>query len=119
MTYGLEMDIRRMLPDPETAVQLVQSDPYTQDYLVRRVLTPKKAMISNIDELVTMEDANITTDEVEAVLMWVTEHSLYFFIKRALAMQALGVQYQAVLPKPSPAGSEDSPSTTPTAGPSE
>lgn len=119
MTYGLEMDLRRMLPDPLSALTLIRDDVYTQDYLVRRVLTPAKKIITDPAELVSMEDTDISSDEVENILTWVTEHALYFFVKRTLELAKLGVQYKQALPMPSTSGSEDSTTTTPSAGPSE
>lgn len=119
MTYGLEMDIRRMLPDPVTALQLIRDDPYTQDYIVRRVLTPIKRIVTSQDELIDMEEIDITSDDVENILSWATEHALYFFVKRTLEMAKLGVRYNQALPKPSSDGSEDSASTIASAGPSE
>jgi len=104
MTYGLEMDIRRMLPDPMTALQLIRDDVYTQDYIVRRVLTEKNKIITNPDELIV--DVDLDSEEVERILTWVTEHALYFFVKRTLEMAKLGVRYNQALPKPSTSGSE-------------
>lgn len=119
MTYGLEMDIRRMLPDPATAITLIRTDSFTQDYVVRRVLTPLKAMVTDIDQLVSMEEIDLEIEDVENILSWATEHALYFFVKRTLEMAKLGVRYQMVQPTPSTDGSENSASTTPSAGPSE
>lgn len=118
MTYGLELDIRRMLPDPVSALQLIRDDVYTQDYIVRRVLTEKNGIVTNPDELVPSDQVDITSDEVENILTWAAEHALYFFVKRTLEMAKLGVRYNQALPKPSTDGSENSPSTTPSAGPS-
>ena len=118
MTYGLEMDIRRMLPDPLTALTLVRDDVYTQDYIVRRVLTEKNKIIVDPAELVDMESVDATAEDVEAILTWAVEHALYFFVKRTLEMAKLGVRYNQALPKPSSDGSETSASTTPSAGPS-
>jgi hypothetical protein len=118
MTYGLEMDIRRMLPDPMTAMQMIRDDVYTQDYIVRRVLTPKNKIITNPDELVDIETVEASSEDVERILTWATEHALYFFVKRTLELAKLGVQYNQALPTPSKDGSENSPSTTPSAGPS-
>jgi hypothetical protein len=119
MTYGLEMDLRRMLPDPNTAVSLLRDDQYTQDYVVRRVLTPTKRMITDKDDLIDMESVDISSDDVETILTWAAEHALYFFMSRTLEMAKLGVRYQLVQPTPSTDGSETSASTTPSAGPSE
>lgn len=119
MTYGLEMDLRRMLPDPATALTTLQADPFTQDYVVRRILTPAKHMIVDLAELIPAEEVELTSDEVEELLGWAAEHALYFFVKRTSALAKLGVRYQEALPQLSPNGSEDSASTTPSAGPSE
>lgn len=116
MTYGLEMDIRRMLPDPVTALQLIQSDPYTQDYIVRRVLTDINEMVTDLDKLIPQSEIGISSQEVEDILSWATEHALYFFVKRTVQMAKLGVRYQEALPKPSKDGSENSASKTPSAG---
>lgn len=119
MTYGLEMDIRRMLPDPVSALQLIQSDSYTQDYIVRRVLTDKKEIITDLEGLIPHSEIDISSDDVETILSWATEHALYFFVSRTVKMAKLGVRYQEALPKPFKDGSENSPSTTPSAGPSD
>lgn len=118
MTYGLEMDIRRMLPDPVSALQLIQTDPYTQDYIVRRVLTEKNEMILDPALLVPQSEVDIDSDQVEKILSWAAEHALYFFVKRTVEMAKLGVRYQQALPTPSKTGSETSASETPSAGPS-
>lgn len=119
MTYGLEMDIRRLLPDPQSAMTLAMSDPFTQDYIVRRVLTPKNEVITNKDDLISSSDVDLDPDEVEKVVIWAVEHCLYFFMKRAASLGEIGARYQAVLPNPSTSGSEDSASKTASAGPSE
>jgi len=119
MTYGLEMDLRRMLPDPLSALTLIRDDVYTQDYIVRRVLTPAKKIITDPAELVAMEELDVTSEDVENILTWATEHALYFFVKRTVEMAKLGVRYNQALPKPSTDGSETSATTTPSAGPSE
>jgi hypothetical protein len=106
MTYGLEMDIRRLLPDPATALTLIQTDPYTQDYIVRRVLTESNKIINDPADLIAIEEVGIDSDETEMVLMWATEHALYFFVKRTLGMANLGVRYQQALPTPTKDGSE-------------
>lgn len=119
MTYGLEMDLRRMLPDPLSALTLIRDDVYTQDYIVRRVLTPVKKIITDPAELIDMAETEVTSEDVENILTWATEHALYFFVKRTVEMAKLGVRYNQALPKPSTDGSETSATTTPSAGPSE
>lgn len=120
MTYGLEMDIRRLLPDPMTALQLMQSDAYTQDYVVRRVLTNKNKIITDDAELIPFEEIDLDSDKIEEVMAWATEHALYFFVKRVTSLSKLGSQYMPAAPlKPTTDGFENSAMTTPSAGPSE
>jgi hypothetical protein len=120
MTYGLEMDLRRLLPDPGTAMQLAMTDVFTQDYLVRRCLTKSAKMIRNDEDLIPVEDVDISTDDADALIMWVLEHQLYFFTKRARGVSELAARQKAELQQSrSTIGSEPSPSTTPSAGPSD
>lgn len=112
MSYGLELDIRRVLPDPQTAMQLLLSDPFTQDYVLRRCLTDKQMMIIDLDDLIPMEEVNLDEDTRDKLLMWAAQHAMYFFAKRTQGLARLGVQLEASLPnlpqKPLPTGSEDS-----------
>lgn len=124
MTYGLEMDIRRMLPDPQLAMELILADPVTQDYILRRCLTEKNQMITNFEDLVppeAFEDLDFETRE--KLLMWAAEHALYFFAKRTTGVAVLGVQLEKLLPSLLPQhildGLKTSASKTPSAGPSE
>ena len=118
MTYGLEMDLRRLLPEPGAAMQLVLTDPFTQDFVIRRCLSTEKKMIEDLKELPEVE-AELEPDDIDNILMWAVNHVLYFFMKRALNMRGLGEQYPMTLLNPSTNGSPDSASTTPSAGPSE
>lgn len=110
MTYGLEMDLRRLLPDPLTAMTLLQNDVYTSDYVVRRCLTDTKKIVTDKDELISEEEIdNIDVDERERLLFWAGEHALYFFAKRTAGIGEMGSKFQALLPaqpKPSSPGSE-------------
>jgi hypothetical protein len=119
MVYGLEMDIRRLLPDPQSAMQLIMNDPYTQDYIIRRCLTDSKKMVLQQDELISFDDVNIDSEDAEKLLAWVTEHTLYFFVKRATGMANLAAKFGMGQSKPSTPGSVDSPSPMPSVGPSD
>lgn len=118
MTYGLEMDLRRLLPDAQTALILLREDVFTQDYLIRRVLTKSNKMLTDPDQLISLDETDLSSDDVERILTWVGEHALYFFVKRIASLAALGVRYNQAPPTPSSDGSENSASTTPSAGPS-
>jgi hypothetical protein len=107
MTYGLEGDLRRMLPDIASAMQLILSDPFTQDYVIRRVLTPTKKMITNLDDLIPVEEVEITSEEQEEILQWALEHAMYFFMVRAGSIKKVGDKFKTALPDPSTAGSQD------------
>ena len=119
MTYGLEMDLRRLLPGLEAVTNLIMEDPHTQDYVIRRCLTDYKGLIKSFDDLIPAEEVEATTEEIEGLLLWVAEHMLYFFAKRMSRMEELGVQVTKILPKPTSSGSSPSASKTPSAGPSE
>jgi hypothetical protein len=119
MSYGLEMDLRRLLPDPNSTVELIMADPFTQDYVLRRVLTKVNKIIMNPEDLIPYEEVELSPDEVDDVLKWAAAHAIYFFAKRTASLAQLGVEMSSALPKPSKDGSENSASTTPSAGPSE
>lgn len=116
MTYGLEMDLRRLLPEPATAMNLVLTDPFTQDYVIRRCLADVKKMVEDLKELPEVED-ELEPDDTDKILMWAVGHVLYFFMKRALRMRDLSAQYPTTLLAPSTNGSPNLPSTTSSAGP--
>jgi hypothetical protein len=116
MTYGLEMDLRRLLPDLASALTLIATDAYIQDYVLRRVLTDKNQIITDPNLLIMQDEVTLDSEEIEQVLSWATEHALYFFMRRTLEVGKLGVRYQSALQMPSKDGSETSASTTPSAG---
>jgi len=124
MSYGLEMDIRRVMPEPNEALRAAMLDPFTQDYVIRRCLTEKRAMITNADDLIDIEEMDISTEDTHALMVWAVEHALYFFAKRAADLTGLTAQYglekkTSDQPPPLTDGSEASPSPTQSAGPSE
>lgn len=120
MTYGLEMDLRRMLPDPASVMTLILNDQFTQDYVIRRCLTESKKMLRSIDDLISEELVDISSEDGEAILMWAAEHQLYFFMSRVERFQQLAARPEMkTLLDRSKIGLPDSPSMTPSAGPSE
>ncbi len=118
MTYGLEMDLRRLLPDPVSALSAVMNDPFIQDYVIKRCLSPSKKMISDFKDLDNIE-VELDADDTERLLMWAVDHILYFFAMRASSIEKAMARYPGIRPNPSNDGSESSASTTPSAGPSE
>lgn len=120
MTYGLEMDLRRVMPDPSAAMSLAMLDSETQDFIIRRCLTDKKKAIRSDEELIPVEEVDIDTEAGDAIILWALEHQLYFFAKRARGMVELAARQKAKIPQHlSTDGSKDSPSKTPSAGPSD
>lgn len=121
MTYGLQMDIHRLVPDPTQVISLMTTDPYLRDYIIRRVLTDSPKMIQDDDDLIPAEEVDLSSDEIVEILDWVGGHVLSFFLQSAQAAANLGRKYQDQLGQlmPTSGGSEASPSPTPSAGPSE
>lgn len=120
MSYGLEMDLRRWLPDPEIALQIAINDPVAQDYVIRRCLSPVSTMVTNPNEELTKDMDDVTLEDSEKIILWAVEHILYFFVKRAKSLGEMSTRFKVpTLPSPSTNGSDPSPSTTPSAGPTE
>ena len=119
MTYGLLMDLQRLLPDATQALALVLSDPYTKDYVVRRVMTPFNGTVTDIDKLIPSEEIDLIPEQVEAILDWVVQHVLHFFAQRAGNIASAGKMFQTALPSLFTNGSQPSAGMTPSAGPSE
>ena len=106
-TYGLQLDVQRLVPDAENTISAIMSDPYIRDYLVRRALTDKKGSITDAEDLIKIEDVDIDPDEVLALLNWVAGHLMYFFLVTARNLAAQGAEFKAGLPSvPSTTGSE-------------
>lgn len=121
-TYGLSNDIQRLVPDAGAVIGDIMSQPYIRDYIVRRVLTDKKGFVEKEEDLIAPEEIDdLDPDEVAKILDWASEHLLYFFGNSAGSMSRLAKQFSALLQplSPSSTGSDPSPSTTPSAGPSE
>lgn len=118
MTYGLLMDLQRLLPDASQAMALVLGDPYTQDYVIRRIMTDKKGTVTKDEDLIQAEELDLDPEQMERILDWAVQHILHFFAQRAGNMASLGMQFQTALPGLFTDGSPTSASTTPSAGPS-
>lgn len=106
-TYGLQLDIQRVIPDAEAAVSAILSDTYTRDYLIRRVMTPLKRTVEDTKELIAVEDIDLDPDQQLEILDWVSGHILHFFVISAKNLSAKGEAFRESLPsKPSITGSE-------------
>lgn len=111
MPYALLMELCRMLPDPATAMSLTITDPITQDYIVRRVMTPSTKVINNEADLIPDTEIDLDTDQVSNLLTWVVQHILYFFAKRTVSLKDAAEQFKQALPNLSMTGSPNSTST--------
>lgn len=118
MPYAKLMDLCRMLPDPASAMSLVMNDPITQDYVLRRCLTPVDKVVRSNDDLISPEDIELDSTEVSELLTWVVQHLLYFFAKRTQGLARVGTEFKQALPNLSSNGSPDSTSTALSDGPS-
>jgi hypothetical protein len=117
LTYGLHQDLQRLVPDPAALIETITSDPYTRDYVVRRVLTPSKKIITKPEEeLIPADEVPIDDpDEIDKILQWVAGHMLYFFATSAGGLKQLGEIFKNTLgltqqtdqPAPSTSGSEN------------
>ena len=105
-TYGLSNDIQRLVPDPGAAMNSMLQEPYTRDYIIRRVLTEKKGVIKDEAELIGYEEIDeLESDDIVKLLDWVTGHLLYFFVSSAESIRRQGEAFKAALPQSDPSNS--------------
>lgn len=96
MSYGLFHEISKVVPSPEQIGDLLITDPYLRDYVIRRLLTGNVKVASD-DDLVDLFSLDVDLDEVEALVSWAAEHILHFFMKSAAKLAATGEKYQATI----------------------
>jgi hypothetical protein len=96
MSYGLFHEISKVVPSPEQITDLLITDPYLRDYVIRRLLTGNKK-VSSDEDLVDLFELDVDLDEVEALVSWAAEHILHFFMKSAAKMAATGEKYQETI----------------------
>lgn len=113
MSYGLQMDIQRMIPDASSIIEVMTADPVTRDFVIRRCFTESTRTVDKIEEFVS--DIPVSDpDEIEKLLTWVSDHLFYFFTQSARSMMTLGEKYKSAMPTektqdppaPSTSGSE-------------
>lgn len=112
-TYGLQLDLQRMVPDAESAVTTIMDDPYVRDYLIRRAITPIKKSVTDNDQLIDAGDIELDPDQTLELLDWIAGHLLYFFVKSVGNLTKQGMTMRESLPtipqpEPSVSGSENS-----------
>lgn len=97
-TYGLQLDLQRLMPDSDTVMMSLMGDTFTRDYVLRRALTPIKKSVTSHEELVPIEDIELDPDQILALLNWVAEHMLYFFVTTANNLVTVGAEFKGSLP---------------------
>ena len=116
-TYGLQLDLQRVMPDSDATISGTMSDTFIRDYIVRRSLTDVKKAVNSEDELISIDEVDLDPDQILELIDWVTGHMLYFFMKSATNLAAIGAEFEKSLPSsPSTSGSEDSASKKESAG---
>ena len=96
MTYGLFNEIMVVVPSPEQIADLLVTDNGLRDYVIRRMLTGNKKVLKE-EDLVDSFDVDIDITELDALVTWVGDHVMYFFITAAQKTAALGQKYQPTL----------------------
>lgn len=96
MTYGLFNEIMRVIPEPGKIQDLVVTDPYLRDYVVRRMLTGNKR-VERDEDLIDPFELDLDIDELDDLVAWVAEHVLHFFMKSAEKTAKIGERYQPVV----------------------
>jgi hypothetical protein len=93
-TYGLQMDIQRLLPDTSQLISMLTSDIYLRDFVIRRALTPLKGSITEEKDLIAAEDIELDPEQLLDLLDFVSSHLNYFFTMSARKAAQIGADYQ-------------------------
>lgn len=93
MSFALFQEIMKVIPNPENVTQLLVQDFYLREYVIRRVLTGNKAIVSD-DDLFDLFAHEVDEEAANDLILWVTDHILYFFTTTAEKSVKLGVKYQ-------------------------
>jgi hypothetical protein len=96
MSYGLFNEVMKVIPSPEMISNLLVTDPFLRDYVVRRVLTGNKKVESDAD-LIDPFDLDLDMDVLDDLTSWIGEHVLHFFMKSAAKAARTGEKYQATV----------------------
>jgi hypothetical protein len=96
MSYGLFSEIMKVVPSPERIKDLIVSDPWLRDYVIRRMLTGNKK-VEKDEDLVDPFDMDVDLDELDDLIAWVGDHVLHFFMKSAAKTAASLGKYQGTV----------------------
>jgi hypothetical protein len=92
MSFALFQEVMKVIPNPENVVQVLIQDFYLREYVARRVLTGRKE-VKNDDDLFDLFAHEIDDDRLDEMMLWVTDHVLYFFTSTAEKSLTLGQKY--------------------------
>jgi hypothetical protein len=96
MTYGLFNEIMAVVPSPEEIGELLITNQGLRDYIIRRVLTGSKKVMTE-EDLIDPFEMDIDMDEISGMVNWVGDHVLYFFMTNASKTKALAEKYQETI----------------------
>jgi hypothetical protein len=110
MSAALFQEVMKAVPEPENVAQIMMADFGLREYIVRRVLTGNKRVKSE-DDLIDLWELDLDTETVDNLILWVSDHILYFFTDTAAKSLTLGRKYEGVMAQltqspPSQAGSQ-------------
>lgn len=110
MSFGLFQEIMKVVPQPENVASLLISDFYLREYVIRRMLTGRKRVKEDSD-MVDLIELDLDSEDVDGLVLWVTDHILYFFTTTAEKSLSLGKKYadrmeKVTLSLPSQTGSK-------------
>lgn len=96
MSYGLFNEVMKAVGEPDKIQDLLVTDPYLRDYVIRRMLTGNKKVRED-EDLVDPFDLDLDVRDLDDLLAWVGDHILYFFITSAAKTAKLGEKYQETI----------------------
>lgn len=108
MSFALFQEVMKVIPNPESVTELLLSDFYMREYIARRLLTGNKKVVKD-EDMVELFDLEFDDEAIDDLIIWATDHILYFFTSTAEKSLKLGEKYKAkmaaIIPSnPSPTG---------------
>jgi len=101
MTYGMFTDIMRLIGEQEDTVSILMTDANVRDLVIRRLFTPMKKAVENVDELINPYEIDISPLELDSIIAWVADHVMHFTISTAEKTRPVVEKYQDRLNKAS------------------
>lgn len=98
MSFALFQEIMKVIPSPESVGDLLLQDFHLREYVVRRVLTGNKR-VKNDEELIDLFETEVEDEKLDDLILWVTDHVLYFFMTTVEKTGVLGEKYKDAMRK--------------------